>query len=415
MKGFILFLAALAGLFLLANTMVSDNGYVLISYNNATFESTFWGLLLLVAVVAGVLWLGSILLKMLFGMTSFIYPLTSDAKERHARKLTSRGFVEFTQGHWKKAEKLLAKGAEAGNAPLLNYLGAARAAHENGNPEASAEYLRRADHKEPGAELAIGITKAQLQLASGQLEQALATLTKLNKQLPRHAYVMKMLKQVYCRLNDWQALAAILPNLKKQKVVNDEEYRQLELKCFSALFEQAYSQGKSLKTPEQRLKPANQVWTGLSSSQKRDPAMIYRYANCLALLNDEEKSETFLREHLNKYYSSEMILLFGRVRGKDISRQLHYAEAMLNARPNDAELLLTLGRLSLRNELWGKAKEYFEASLRYKRNIDTYNELGRLLAYLEDHEGSSKYFQEGLLLAANSVVDLPLPTITQKR
>ena len=414
MKGFIYFLAALAGIFLLANIMVSDNGYVLVSYNNATFETTLWGMLVLAMVVSGLSWLAWMIIKLLFGVTSLVYPITREARERHARKLTTRGFVEFTQGHWKKAERYLSKAAESGDAPLLNYLAAARAAHETDNYQASAEYLRQADRKEPGSELAIGITQAQLQLSSGQLEQALATLTKLHKQHPRHAYVLKMLKQAYCRLNDWQALATLLPQLKKQKIVADHEFRDLEQKCYAALFDQAYSKGRSFNAKEDRIKPANQVWNNLSSALKRDTVMIYRYADCLALLNAESKAESVLRERLGKYFSSDMILLFGKVKGRDTSKQLHFAESLLNERPNDADLLLTLGRLALRNELWGKAREYFEASLRHQRNVDTYNELGRLMAHMEDHEGSSRYFQEGLRLAADSVVDLPLPAITHK-
>ncbi|MGI9281876.1 MAG: heme biosynthesis protein HemY [Endozoicomonas sp.] len=409
MKSFIIFLVILGITFGLANAMVSDNGYVLISYNTATFESTLWGLFLLIGLLIGAVWLVWIILKLVFGITGFVYPMTSGAKERQARKMTTRGFVEFTQGHWKKAERLLSQAADNGTSPLLNYLAAARAAHENGDLEASADYLRRADHKEPGAELAIGITQAQLQLASGQLEQALATLTKLHKQVPRHAYVLKMLKQAYTRLNDWQSLAALLPQLKKQKVVSDEEFRTIELQCFEALFNQAFNNGRSFTSLDQRIKPAAQIWNSLSSSQKRHSGMIYRYGQCLTDLGAEEKAEALLRENLNKYYSSDIVLLYGKIKGKDLSKQLHFAEAMLNERPNDADLLLTLGRLALRNELWGKAREYFEASLRLSKRIDTYNELGRLLAHMEDHESSSLFFQEGLRLAAGSVIDLPLP------
>ena len=39
---------------------------------------------------------------------------------------------------------------------------------------------------------------------------------------------------------------------------------------------------------------------------------------------------------------------------------------------------------ALRNELWGKAKEYLEASLRLRKSVDVYNELGQLLASLDE-------------------------------
>ena len=220
---------------------------------------------------------------------------------------------------------------------------------------------------------------------------------------------MKLLKQAYYRVNDWQALAKLLPQLKKQKVVPDDQLRQLELQSFEALFEQAYSNGRGLSTLDERIRPATKIWNDLSSAQRRDPVMIHRFAQCLTQLGAEEKAAILLRENLTRNYSADLIQLYGKIRDKDIGKQLLFAESLLNERPNDADLLLTLGRLALRNELWGKAREYFEASLRLSRRIDTYNELGRLLAHLDDHENSTRYFQEGLLLAADTVVDLPMP------
>jgi hypothetical protein len=56
------------------------------------------------------------------------------------------------------------------------------------------------------------------------------------------------------------------------------------------------------------------------------------------------------------------------VRGDDPARQLQTAEGWLKDHPQDASLLLTLGRLSLQNRLWGKARDYLESSLRMERN-----------------------------------------------
>ena len=61
----------------------------------------------------------------------------------------------------------------------------------------------------------MGITQAQLQLARNQLEQCLATLLELRKKDPHHPFVLKLLHQVYLRLQDWQQLALLLPELKK--------------------------------------------------------------------------------------------------------------------------------------------------------------------------------------------------------
>ena len=409
MKGFGLFLILVAACFLLANVMVSDHGYVLVAFHDMSFESSLWGLLLLIGLVIGVIGITIALVKTLLAALGFIVPLSTKAKQRRARKLFNYGLAEFTKGHWKKAERLLSQAANAGEAPLINYLAAARAAHESGDYDASAEYLRQADSKAPGAELAIGITQAQLQLSGGLLEQALATLTRLHQKHPRHAHILKLLKETYYRLHDWQALSQLLPKLRKLKVIDEAQHQALEQEAFEALFDQACQQGKNQFDLDKKVKPVNQVWAGLSHTQKRDPETLYRYTQALASLGAHKKAEQVLRQSLTKSYSEPLIRLYGKVEGIDPNQQLLFAEKQLPSRPNDPELMLCLGRLALRNELWGKAKEYLEASLNLRKSIEAYNELGQLLAGMDDFETSTRYFQEGLLLAADNVSGLPHP------
>ena len=137
MKGFALFLLLVTGSLLLANAMVSDHGYVMVSFGQTTFESTLWGLLLLVVIGLGLIWLALALVRTLLGTLSVVYPISTRARRIKARKLFDRGLAEFTMGNWRKAERLLGQAAKSGESPLINYLAAARAAHEAGNYEAS--------------------------------------------------------------------------------------------------------------------------------------------------------------------------------------------------------------------------------------------------------------------------------------
>ena len=340
--------------------------------------------------------------------------MSAKARKRRARRLFDRGLAEFTKGHWKKSERLLSQAAKGGEATLVNYLAAAKAAHEAGDDEASAAYLRQADSRAPGAEMAIGITQAQIQLSGNHLEQALATLKNMHQRHPRHVYTLRLLKDVYIRLHDWEALAKLLSKLRKFGVVDEEQFHELQQRIFEALFEQALQRGYSVGANEDRTEPATRIWSELNSAQKRDTGIIHRYAKTLSLLGADEKAEQVLRQNLTNNYSDKMVHLYGKVKGRDTQKQLRFAETLLNERTNDPDLLLSLGRLALRNELWGKAKEYLEASLSLKKSVDVYNELGQLLASMDDFEISTRYFQEGLALAADNVAGLPHPRKSSK-
>jgi len=141
---------------------------------------------------------------------------------------------------------------------------------------------------------------------------------------------------------------------------------------------------------------------------RKDEITIYEYARHLSELGDDAQAETLLRKVLKNHWSDDLINLYGRIKGTEPDEQLLAAERWLQDRPNNAELLLALGRLSLRNELWGKAKEYFETSLRLKRSRETMAELGRLNAYFGDEQASSRLLIQSLL-KDSGLPDLPMP------
>ncbi len=374
-----------------------DSGYLLVAYNGYTLESSLWAAVLaLVLIVVAVKIITACIRMIVNG--SFL-PLTARAKRRRAQRLSDRGLIQFANGHWKSAQKLLGQVGDSGSLPLLNYLVAARAASANNDMDACKEYLRKADKSAPAAYMAIGITQAEIQLSQKQFEQALATLNSLRKKSPKHPYLLKLLKQTYEQLADWQALAELLPTLRKRKVLDNDAFESLEKSIYNALFEQAWNKGRNLNN-KQRTTPANDIWQSLNKTQRRNEDLMVSYARCLYRLKAEDEAETFIRRQLGSLYSTQLIGIYGQLKGEDSGRQLLAAEKLLAERPSDPELLLALGRMAARNKLVGKAKEYLETSLKLKLNVATYNELGQLLAELGEHERSSNYFQQGLAMAA---------------
>ena len=65
--------------------------------------------------------------------------------------------------------------------PLINYLGAAKAAQEQGAFERRDNLLQKAYRVAPEADLAIGLTQAELEIEQHQFEHAMATLNHLRK------------------------------------------------------------------------------------------------------------------------------------------------------------------------------------------------------------------------------------------
>jgi HemY protein len=293
-----------------------------------------------------------------------------------------------------------------GERPLMHYLGAARAANELERYDEADDLLNRAREREPDAQLLVGLTRAQLLINRGDYPQARNTLEELHGLQPQHRTVLRLMQQLYVTQHDWQALCVLLPELRKERVLKDSELRDLERRAWVASLQEAGERG--LNEGETALQPLTQRWQNVPSALRADPAIVAGYAAQLLRLGAEEEAEEVLRHALKQGFDATLVQLYGQVRGRDPGKQLQAAEGWLKEHPNDPGLLLTLGRLCLINKLWGKAREYLEASLSFQRSAETCAELGRLLAQLGEVGRSNQLFQEGLVLLDRRTPGLPV-------
>lgn len=394
----VVLLLALAGL--VGWAVVQDAGYVLISYDRFRFESSFWVFVGLVVC----LWLLSVVvhwvLGLLYASGALANPWSRRHRARRVAKASDKGLRELAEGQWSPALGHLRTAAEHDHQPLVHYLGAARAASELGEYEQSDELLRKAREREPEARLAVGLTQAQLQIARGQYAEARESLNALHGDHPRHPYVLTLLQQLYVQLQDWPALCRLLPELRKHRVLPPARLDELELLAWTAALEQAGQTGTA--PVEEAQQALSQRWQAVPGKLRNEPLLVRAYTDGLRRTGAEEKAEEVLYAALKREFDQRLVERYGRVRGREPARQLAHAEGWLKAHPQSAELLLALGRLSLRNELWGKARDYLEASLRQEHRAETCAELARLLAQLGDNERSNRLFQEGLGLADQS-------------
>lgn len=387
--------------------IAAHSGYVLIAWKGMRYESSLWVFLLVLALlwasVIGLRWL----LRVMLTSAGVMNPWSRRNLGKRRQLAADKGLLDLIEGRWERAVRHLSLAAEGERQPLLYYLGAARAAQRLGRMEDSEALLEKALQRQPQAELAIALTHAELQQASGDLDGALSTLQAMHARHPRHHQVLQGLQQLLRQRGDWAALLDLLPELRKTKVLEGEALAELERKVWVERLRAAGEQG--LGQGEAALQPLSGAWQQLSAAQRQDPELIAVYAAQLHALGAPEEAEATLRKALKKGYDSRLVRLYGLVRGSDPARQLQVAEALLQQHPQDPLLLLTLGRLCLQGGLWGKAQEYFEISLEFSRSAETCAELARLLASQGEAERSNRLLQELLLLQGQHLPELPQP------
>ncbi len=378
----LLVLAGVVGLALLAQ---EDPGYVLLSWGNWTVESSL-SLLVVVVVLAFVALYASV--RLLVGswhMPRRMARWRRQQRAQKARRSTQRGLLALAEGSWKRGERFLIRDVGDSEIPLINYLGAARAAQKQGADDRRDKYLSQAHQSMPEAELAVGLTQAEVQLSHGQTEHALATLMHLRSIAPKHGYVLNLLRRLYEQLGSWKELLELLPELRRQKVLEPEKADTLERKVHAALLRQPDLSASSLR----------EVWERMPRAQ-REGEPLRLYVQGLIRLGEHQDAEKLLRDRIRQTWDPELVRLYGMVQSSDPGRQLSSAESWLADHDRQPDLLLSLGRIAVRADLWGKAHACLEASLGAEPRAETYCELGHLLTRLGEDEQASECFRKGL-------------------
>lgn len=395
MRVWLLFLTLTLGIGLVAGTLMSvDSGYVLVSWGNYTLETSLWVYVGLTLLAMLLLYILLRLGLMLLGSDWRFNEWRRQRRNLRAQRQTTRGLLSLAQGQWRRAERLLTVSADDSETPLINYLAAARAAYEQGKMDAADEWLKAASQSTRGAELAVGLTQAELLNSRGQKEQALAVLLNLRKHHPKHAYLLKLLVKTYLDLKDWVALSELLPLLRKSGRMPAERLKELEENVQLQLMERA-ARGHGQK-PGEAVAELKRLYHDFPRQGRYSLPITRRYIELLMEQQQEALAEHELRNALKYVWHDELIQLYGSLHGEDAGRQLLFAEQQLQERPNDPLLLLVLGRLARQQNKLEKAREYLQAGLRLKGLPELHAEMGKVLLAEGQESQACEHFQLAL-------------------
>ena len=388
----ILIIAVLAAVLLVQD----DPGFVLIKYADFSLETSLaFGV---VAVVVGGL-LIQLFLRFLLSIWRLPTTLTKQSEKRRAdksRKLLNIGLIDLAEGRFEQAESNLLKFIDLAENPLINYLAAARAAQQQDKFDQRDNYLKAAHDVKPEAAIAIGVSQAELQLASRQTERALATLTHLRSVAPKHDYVLKLLAKVYYEIQEWSLLCDLLPEVRKKKLFKDEKLAKLEIKAFTGcLSEAAEREDESL----------DKAWAKIPKVYQTQADLILHYIDLVNRYSRDSKLiEQIVVKSINQQWNIDLLDYYGRLPVEDTTVQLATTEKWLQDYGSSDVLLLALGRICIRLKLWGKAQNYLEASIGIRPSVQSCFELANLLDSdeLNEQQAACKYYRDGLELSLSN-------------
>lgn len=396
----IVFAGALVIGAVLYQLLAAHQGYVVVAAGPYIIETTLWGAVVIFALALLAAYL-CYKLYLILVMPKRWWLNRADRKKLQIRDSTAQGVLDYLEGNWPQALDNLKKGVAHSEIPSVNYLAAAAASYQMGDIPQFQALLATAQEKGVLDNNTAGLLRTRLLLQHQEFDKALALADTLHRRAPSHPSVLRLLASARKGLRDWHGLELLLPDLKKYKALSMQELAELEAEVHREIISSFSSIRSAHKSVKEQQAELDHLWDAIPHKLQNNPELVAQYIQQLQLLGLSEKAESRLRRFINKHWDDRLVRLYGEVAG-DPSIQLTTAEAWLRDNPDNAQLLAALGRLCVRSQLWGKAKEYFERSLKLRTDPRVWLELGELHKILQDARGSQECYRNGLLAITKS-------------
>lgn len=384
----LLLLSGAAALWLRAH-----DGYVIVAAGAWRIETSLMLFAGAIAAVFIVAWMAIGLTMRTVEMPGGLRRWLRYRREGRARDRLIEGLLRTAEGRYQDAEGLLNKAAQAPRMELIGRILAAEAAQRAGHYARRDEYMALAEHAEAQrgnkAAAALRLMQAHWYAQAGQWEQALATLNSLRERAPHHPRVLTLLRDAALALDDWERLAELLPSLKRHTSISEAEHRALERHV-------AIARLRHLQNDPDALRHARKE---LPKTVRHDPAVVLAYAETTMAAQRHDLAEPVLRDEIPREWDPALIACYGKLNAETAESALSHAENWLKKQSDNPDLLIAVGQLAAKRELWARAQSYLEAAVGRRPSAQALRLLGEIQAHMGDDDAARESFQRALDLA----------------
>ena len=297
----------------------------------------------------------------------------------------------YLEGRFVRAEREAERAWQGDSARGLAALIGARAAHQLRETARRDRWFVRAESV--GSEslnAARLVSRAELALEDRDYAAAREALTSLHESGPRHIATLRMLVRAERGAGNWEEVLRLASMLAKRDALAPglaEEYR------VQAILELLARDASDRRALEER-------WRRISAHDQALPRVAAAVARYLTAQGNAALAREVLERALEADWAPQLVAAYGEIpgmaepeRGAEVRARIARGEQWLLQRSTDAQLLATLGRLCAQVELWGKARNFLEASLSFEQSRSAHLELARLAERLGQAADAQQHYR----------------------
>ena len=388
MKTLLWIIAAIAvAVGLVAAAVRSSAGYVQIVLPPYRVELSLVLVIVLLVAVFAAAYLGARLVSAMVAMPRQVREYRAARRTRKAQDSLSDALQAFFSGRYARAEKAAADAMAHGEQRPLAATLAARSAHELRAPQRRDGYLAGitapVEDTSPAppttdSDLLKVITAADLLLKEGRAAEALTVLQALPQ---KHTAGLRLELKALQLTKEWEKSLTVIDQLERRKVYDATQAAELRRAAWAE-----HLKRRAADTPT-----LDEAWRKVPDALRRDARVAATAASGYIALQSGERAAEIIERSLDHSWDSDLAAAYAECAAG--TAQIERAERWLAAHPGDAQLLLTLGRLCAREKLWGKARNYLDASLSVEPTYQAHLACARLHEQLGDAEAAQKHLR----------------------
>jgi HemY protein len=382
----ILLAAVAVGIALVART---STGYVVVFSGNQRIELSLNLLVFLVIAGYFAFYAAARLVATLIAIPARVRAYREERSRSRLRQALSDSLLAFFQGRYASAEKSAAAALMGDETKGVAAIIAARSAHELGRFNEREKFLDHAKGSAPEVDQARLTTLADLLVSQGRHEEALAVLRDLSARDSRNLRLLRLRLQAEQAMRLWDAVLDTVDALARLGGIGLAE---------AASARRAAHLG-NLARHSQDAAALTAYWKQLPAEMRNDAGLAATAARYHLALGNAAAAQSIIEQALERVWNPALVALYGEAATEDALPQIERAEKWLRAHARDPALLLALGKLCMRQSLWGKAQSYIEASIALEPTHDGHMTLAALMEKIGRHQEAVLHFRKSAELA----------------
>ncbi len=363
-------------------------GYVQIVLPPHRIELSLVLVIATLLAVFALLYLGVRLAAAMVAMPRQVRQYRQARRSRKAQDALTGALHDFFSGRYVRAEKAAANAMALGEQPGLAAMLAARAAHELRAPERRDAHLAKAAEHLPPDDIMKVIAEADMLLEQRRAADALGVLQTLPQ---KHTAGLRLELRALQMAKEWEKSLPVIDQLEKRKVYDATQAGEMRRNAWA----------QQLKRRATDVSALEETWRKVPDALKRDTRVARAAAEGYLALQSPDRAADIVERSLEQNWDSELADLYADCTTEEggAVRRIERAERWLAAHPGDGALLLTLGRLCARLSLWGKARNYLDASLSVEPTYQAHLATAQLHEQLGNQDAAQKHYRDSLNLA----------------